>query len=129
MSADRAKGAQALSRLLDHHPAAIRTVVWRPEPLEPQEFGHLEIETKHGHVVVIDHATGAVYRNPPAPPQAGPVRQLRDLTAHLPGAFDGRPTFHRVTPSSRGYHFALSTGSGFSFILDPRFPLISLDPD
>lgn len=129
MSVDGTGGTRALARLLGQHPAAIRTLVWRTEPLDPDAFGHLEIETKHGHVVVIDHVTGAVYSNPPAPPQAGSVRQCRDLTAHLPCAFDGRPTFDRVTPSSRGYHFALSTGAGFSLTLDERFPLISPDPE
>lgn len=122
-------GAGPLARLLGQHPAAIRTLVWRAERLEPDEFGHLEIETKHGHVVVIDHVTGAVYSNPPAPPHATSVRQCRDLTAHLPCAFNGRPTFERVTPLARGYHFALSTGAGFSLTLDPRSPLLAPDPD
>jgi hypothetical protein len=127
LSADRADGAARLSRLVGQHPAAIRTVVWRTEPLAPEEFGHLEIETKHGYVFVIDHVTGAVYSNPPAPPDTDAPRQFRDLTGRLRGAFDGRPTFAGVTPSRTGYEFALSTGAGFSLTLDDRSPRISPD--
>ncbi|MEJ2090039.1 MAG: hypothetical protein P8Y69_16535, partial [Gammaproteobacteria bacterium] len=75
MSADRADSVARLSRLVGQHPAAIRTVVWRTEPLAPEEFGHLEIETQHGSVFVIDHVTGAVDSNPPAPPVTDAPRQ------------------------------------------------------
>jgi hypothetical protein len=112
---------------MGQHPAAIRTLIMGTESLRPDEFGHLEIETKHGHVTLIDHLTGAVYSNPPLPPGSDTARQFRDLTHHLPGAFDGRPTFERITASTEGYHFTLSTGRGFSFTLDRHSPLVSPD--
>ena len=116
-----------LARLIGQHPAAIRTLIFGSEPLEHDRFGHLEIETKHGHVVVIDHATGAVYSKPPLPPGVAAARQHRDLTTDLPGAFDGRPTISAITPTRGGIHFALSTGAGFSLTLDEHSPVIAPD--
>ena len=123
---------EGLTRLLQQHPAAIRTLLFQSDPLGPEQFGHLEIETKHGQVAVIDHATGEVYANPPTPPNAGQARRQRDLTSHLPGAFDGRPVIQSIETTISdgmltGYHFVFSTGSSFSFTLDPLSPLVLQD--
>jgi hypothetical protein len=123
---------EGLARLLQQHPAAIRTLLFQSDPLGSEQFGHLEIETKHGHVALIDHATGEVFANPPKTPNAGHARRQRDLTGHLPGAFDGRPVIQSIETTisdgkRSGYHFTFSTGSGFSFTLDPLSPLVLPD--
>jgi len=129
---------------IDQHPAAIRYVTWEPRP--PEFAAHLEIETKHGQVAVIDHRTGSVYRRPPRPaatgqsvdpescaPLAHPARQWRDLTRLLPCAFDGRPRFSRIFPLRRadgtqtGWRFELSTGRAFEYHLHPVHPVVSSD--
>jgi len=121
-----------LSRLIGHHPASLRTIRCDGGVLAAHDFAHLEIETKHGHVVLIDHVTGQAYANPPALPGAGDARHCRDLTDYLPGAFDGRPTIKTITPLMKdsrltGFHVGLSTGAGFSFTLDEETPLILSD--
>jgi hypothetical protein len=96
---------------------------------------HLELETKHGHVVVIDHVSGECYSDPPQPPQAltGELpRRGRDLSAELPGAFDGRPTFSGFVPivekaSLTGWRIDLSNGRSFTLLLDGQTPLILPD--
>ena len=119
-----------LVRLVGQHPAAIRNVAFLDGPMDPQRLYHLEIETKHGHVTLIHGATGEVFCNPPVPPDAAGPRQARDLTAELPGAFDGRPRISSITcqGASRdpsGYQILFSTGAGFAFSPDPRTPLLS----
>lgn len=121
-----------LARLIGHHPAALRTVRWSPEPLAPDALAHLELETKHGLVTVIDHRSGAVYARPPAPPGIQSPRQHRDLSAVLPMAFSDRPVIEAIEPLTRagalrGWRFRLSTGRAFSLFLDDRVPLLSAD--
>jgi len=108
----------------------LRTVAWRRRPLEPDELAHLEIETKTGLVVVIDHASGEVYANPPMPPGATAQRQQHDLTRELASAFDGRPAFEKISPvfdqgQLSAWRFELSTGAAFSFVLNDRQLLIT----
>ena len=133
LSADvSAEKAATLADLIGQHPAAIRTVRWQRESLGADELGHLEIETKHGQVVIFDHQTGAIYANPPAPNCAKGDRQHRDLTAELPGAFNDRPVLRHITPimegeQIRGWSFGLSTGADFRLMLDESAPLLLTD--
>jgi hypothetical protein len=100
-----------LQRLVGQHPAALRLVRW-PQALS----AHVEIETKHGLVVLIDCHDGTVRANPALPPgvDAG-ARLQEDLTGTVPAAFDGRPVFQAIAAlrdSGRltGWRFDLSTG-------------------
>lgn len=109
---------EILTRLIGQHPAALRIVCWAAEPHEP---GYLEIETKHGFVTLIDHRSGAVYANPPAPPDADVrlARWQRDLTDVIPGAFTGRPRFSAIepmgnNPESISWRFTFDTGAAFT---------------
>ena len=119
---------------IDQHPAALRLVLWQPlSQRPPLESGHLEIETKHGQVAVIDHQTGIVYRLPPRPDDVEPddVRRWRDLTSALPDAFDARPRFSDIRPLRDGagqttaWRFELSTGRSFEFHMHPTHPVLS----
>ena len=124
---------ETLQRLIGHHPAALRTVCWRTDPLQPGEFSHLELEAKHGQVVVIDHTHGTCHAEPPLLPGADALmRQQRDLTSHLPGAFHDRPRFSGFTPLMadgrlEGWRIDLSTGRHFNLTLDGETPLILPD--
>ena len=134
--------ADPFADFIDQHPAAIRAVCWH-ERLLPDAAplrGHLEIETKHGQVAVIDHRSGTVYRCPPRPPDADEDanqtpsrRHWRDLTRLLPGAFDDRPRFSRIHPligsngRAIGWRFELTTGRAFEFHLHPEHPVLSTD--
>jgi len=125
----------SLSRLLGQHPAAVRTVCWRSAALTSTELQHLELESKHGHVVVIDHDSGECHADPPQPPLGlDPTRprQQRDLSAELPGAFEGRPTFTGFVPiveaqALRGWRIEFSNGRNFTLTLDEQTPLILPD--
>jgi hypothetical protein len=119
--------AELMERLVGQHPAALRAVRWQAMPLGAEDLGHLEIETKHGQVVVIDHATGTPYANPPEPPVRSGPRQARDLTATVPAAFDGRPTITAVTlaPSAAAWVLALSTGAEVVFSLGAAAPTLT----
>ncbi len=107
--------ACALTRLLGQHPAAIRKVRWDGPESGQTSRDYLEIETKHGRVVVIDPSRGTVSADPPLPPgiPTGAVRIQQDLTEAVPSAFDGRPVFSLVSAQQgdqTGWHFQLSTG-------------------
>ncbi len=90
-------------------------------------MGHLEVETKHGHVLVFDHRAPAVYACPPAP-EGTLGRSWQDLTERVPEAFDGRPVFAAVSLASHDgrpcWQFDLSTGAKLTFVLDPSSPLL-----
>lgn len=134
----------AFEDFINQHPASVRLVRWqrpsqdtpRPGGRDPAPGGHLEIESKHGQVAVIDHRSGAVYRHPPRPPDTDPseVRSWSDLTARLPGAFNDRPRFSRIAPryGHQGiliaWRFELNTGSVFEFHMHPDHPVLSTDP-
>ena len=122
----------ALSRLIGQHPSAIRSVCFSEEPHAPGSLAHLEIETKHGHVTLIDHATGEVYSNPPAPSGVSLdlARRQRDLSDVLPGAFADRPRFaaiERIAAGGRtkGWRFHMDTGAAFTLTLDDRLPIVT----
>jgi hypothetical protein len=121
-----------LARLIGQHPSAVRSVRFSEDPHESGTLAHLEIETKHGFVTLIDHRSGAVYANPPVLPGVDPdlSRQQRDLSDQLPVAFSGRPRFSAVIPlitdgMLRGWHFVLDTGGAFTLTLDQRLPIVS----
>ena len=88
-------------RLIDQHPAALRSVCWGAG-MHQQRLHHLEIETKHGRVLVFDHQAPRVYCNPPRPHINSPQDRLaqrswRDLTEQVPAAFDARPVITSVS--------------------------------
>ncbi len=127
-----AEPPEALRRLIGQHPAAIRSICFSEEPHLPGAMAHLELETKHGFVILIDHRTGAVFANPPAPPAVDVHlnRQQRDLTDELPGAFADRPRFSKVEPLHRngaltGWRFELDTGAAFTLTLDEHLPIVA----
>ena len=124
-----------LARLIGQHPSAIRSICFSAEPQQPGALAHLEIETKHGFVTLIDHRTGQALANPPAP--AGVAvqhcRQQRDLTAELPGAFADRPRFANIEALDdngrlRGWRFELDTGRAFTLTLDEHLPIVTATP-
>jgi hypothetical protein len=120
---------EGLSRLIGHHPAAVRSVSFGPSA-EDDGLCHLELETKHGQVSLIHHSTGQVFQSPPRPPDAAGPRRERDLTAAVPCAFDGRPRFTGVEVlidkgALAGYRFTLSTGATLSFVLDEHSPSLT----
>lgn len=126
-----------LRRLIGQHPAAVRSVCFSPGAQPPETQAHLEIETKHGFVVLIDHRTGAVYANPPVPDAVAPgsVRAQRDLSDALPGAFADRPRFAAVRPvretgdgaddALTGWRFELDTGAAFTLTLHEQVPIVA----
>lgn len=121
----------ALARLIGQHPSAIRSICFSEESHEPGALGHLEIETKHGFVTLIDHRTGAAYASPPSPPGVRiQNRQQRDLSDELPGAFAERPRFSKVAAMEengvlQGWRFELDTGAAFTLTLDERLPIVA----
>jgi hypothetical protein len=123
---------EPLARLIGQHPAAIRSVCFSEGPHERDALAHLEIETKHGFVILIHHRTGAVYSNPPVPPgvDTGRFRQQQDLSDALPGAFADRPRFAAVEAvrdgeNLAGWRFLLDTGAAFTLTLDERLPIVA----
>ncbi len=111
-------------RLLGQHPAALRSVHF-DGAAHPEALGHLEVETKHGIVLVFDHRRPVVYASPPAPPGLERERRWRDLTAAATAAFDNRPTFSGVTlidDEQQSWRFELSTGAELLFALDATRP-------
>lgn len=121
-----------LSRLIGQHPSAIRSVSFSENPHDPGALAHLEIETKHGFVVLIHHRTGAVYANPPVPENVDVrlARQQRDLSDQLPGAFANRPRFSAVAPLLEadrlaGWRFELDTGVAFTLTLHETVPIVA----
>ncbi|HEY5644635.1 MAG TPA: GNAT family N-acetyltransferase [Pseudomonadales bacterium] len=140
MSAD---DTAALTRLIGAHPAALRSVRWEPSrargaadraesahPLASADY--LEIETKHGQVVIIEPGTGNVYANPPRPDQVEPDarRRQQDLTEAVPLAFDGRPVITDIVPASgpfRGWRILLSTGVTLNVTPDTALPTTSVE--
>ena len=117
-----------LERLLHVPLAALRSVCWQAEEMSSR-MAHLEVETKHGGVVVFEHLGGELYADPPRPPGVEADRQWRDLTTDITVAFDGRPSLQKIcrlqTPN--GWRFDLSTGSYFVFTLHPVAPKIWLN--
>ena len=121
-----------LRRLIGQHPAAIRSVCFSRSAHPPGTQAHLEIETKHGFVVLIDHRNGAVYANPPVPDamEPGSVRTQRDLSDELPGAFADRPRFAAVRDLRNahgltGWRFELDTGAAFTLTLNEQVPIVA----
>lgn len=117
---------RSLARLIGQHPAALRAVCWAEDAHEPGTPAHLEIETKHGFVTLIDHQSGTTYANPPAPPDldVSCPRWQQDLTEAIPGAFSGRPVFATITPMNddgvqTGWRFEFDTGAAFTFNHSP----------
>ena len=128
----------SLTRLIGQHPSAVRSICFSEEPqvrggaADNRLTGHLEIETKHGQVTLIDHRTGIAYANPPVPPGVDVRlnRQQRDLADELPGAFAGRPRFAKIEPLSTddtlsGWNFELDTGAAFTLTLDEHLPIVA----
>ncbi len=107
--------------------AALRSVCWRDEDDAESQLHHLEVETKHGRVVVFDHRNGELYADPPRPPGVIDERRWRDLTDEVVIAFDDRPTLSRITRLKKpdAWRFDLSTGVFFVFTLHPDTPVIS----
>ncbi len=123
---------EPLRRLIGQHPSAVRSVSFRADVPPPGTRAHLEIETKHGFVVLIDHRTGTVHANPPVPDTVGPdaIRAQRDLSDELPGAFAGRPRFAAVRPVRNagkltGWRFELDTGAAFALTLHEEVPIVA----
>jgi len=123
---------EPLTRLIGQHPSAIRSVRFSEEAHAPGALAHLEIETKHGFVTLIDHSSGQVYANPPVPPGVNVYlsRQQRDLSDELPGAFAERPRFSRIDALEDdgrlyGWRFELDTGAAFTLTLDEHLPIVA----
>ena len=115
--------------LAGHHPAALRSVHWQAGGGGENALAHLELETKHGRVVVFDHREPRLYANPPRPPEARGRRHWRDLTGCVPRVFDNRPRIRRLaldTPESgkARWRLELSTGVVLVFVPDPESPLL-----
>jgi hypothetical protein len=121
---------QRARRLINHHPAALRSVNWSLEPAD-NALHHLEIETKHGQVVVFDHHIPVVYSQPPQPQIHPGPRHWRDLTLEAPVAFDGRPVVVSVDfeLSPPCWRLRLSTGAELHFILGETAALLSIHHD
>ena len=122
----------SLARLIGQHPSAVRSVCFSEDPHPPGTLAHLEIETKHGFVVLIDHRTGEALARPPVPEGVDPrqARQQRDLSDALPGAFADRPRFAKIDASSRdgrleGWRFELDTGRAFTLTLHDEVPIVA----
>ncbi|MGE0624971.1 MAG: hypothetical protein AB7I04_13790 [Pseudomonadales bacterium] len=121
-----------LARLVGQHPAALRAVCWTgPRPAD-RSRDHLEIETKHGRVVVIDPESGAAFANPPLPPRITPGsrRQQRDLTELVPAAFNDRPVITAVEMllaggRTAGWRVHLSTGIALTLKVPEVVPQVS----
>lgn len=114
-----------LERLIGQHPASLRSVSWDPHG-HHEPLAHLELETKHGHVVVFDHQQPVIYAAPPAPPDAVYPRTWHDLTEQVPEAFDNRPVLTAFSYQQEpvGWLISLSTGVTLSYLLDPHEPIL-----
>ncbi len=125
--AELATGTGATATLLNVPLAALRSVCWREEESEDFQLHHLEVETKHGRVIVFDHRSGELYADPPRPRGVTDKRRWRDLTADVVIAFDDRPSLNRITrlKNPDAWRFDLSTGAYFVFTLHPDTPVIS----
>ena len=115
-------------RLIGQHPAALRSVSWQPSPPDTH-LHHLELETKHGQVVVFDHQQPAVYSQPPSPASARDLRSWRDLTELAPEVFDGRPTITGIQYQKQppAWVISLSTGVRVTFLLDSTNPQLRFE--
>lgn len=115
-------------RLIGQHPAALRSVSWTQEAAD-NALHHLEVETKHGQVVVFDHQTPVVYSQPPQPPAEWRPRHWRDLTLDVPVAFAGRPVIVSVdfVISPAAWRLRFSIGAELSFILDASSPRLLIN--
>jgi hypothetical protein len=113
-------------RLVGQHPAALRSVHWCTAEAGTR-LRHLEVETKHGQVVVFDHRQPLVYSQPPRPTGTQQPRRWRDLTEEARVAFDDRPVITQVEFIDSPAHWQLrfSTGARLSFMLDGSTPLLS----
>jgi hypothetical protein len=112
-------------RIIGQQPAALRSVTWHPQPPQ-RHLHHLELETKHGHVIVFDHHQPIIHSLPPNPGDVHHHRQWQDLTEQVPGAFNGRPTIVTIKPQSDplGWTISFSTGASLTFVLSPTSPLL-----
>jgi len=118
------------------HPAAFRAVCWtEPQPGE-RSPEYLEIETKHGLVVVIAPSTGAAFANPPLPQEVTPDsrRVQTDLTEPVAAAFNDRPVFTAIVPVSAegtfaGWRFHLSTGTVLTLTPASVVPVTATERD
>jgi len=115
-------------RLIGQHPAALRSVTWHPQP-PMRDLHHLELETKHGHVIVFDHHEPKIHSLPPRPDQVYHHRQWQDLTEQAPGAFNGRPTIAAIEAQHDplGWIIKFSTGASLTYLLSPTRPLLLAD--
>ena len=114
--------------LAGHHPAALRSVHWQGGSAD-NTLAHLELETKHGRVVVFDHREPHLYANPPRPPEAHGRRHWRDLTDRVPRVFDNRPRILRLVldtteAGTARWRLELSTGVVLVFVPDRESPLL-----
>ena len=118
-----ARELRKLDRLTGQHPAAFRSVSWNPEP-HNHHLQHLELETKHGQVVVFDHRRPELYSQPPAPTEAQFPRTWHDLSEKIPQAFNGRPTItgFEFQTQPAAWIISLSTGIRLVFALDQQHP-------
>lgn len=126
-SAGSSGDAAIIERLLHVPLAALRSTCWSADDGAESRLHHLEIETKHGGIVVFDHRSGELYADPPRPPGVTTKRRWRDLTAEVVIAFDDRPTLSGITRLNNpdAWRFDLSTGVFFVFTLHPDTPVIS----
>ena len=108
-----------IERLIGQHPAALRSVWW-DDAHAGADLVHLEVETKHGRVLVFDAAAPLVHELPPAPPGSAQPRCWRDLTEQIPEAFDGRPLITGVAEAMQEgrpcWRLELSTGVTIVFV-------------
>lgn len=116
-----------LDRLINQHPAALRSVSWHPEP-HSHDLQHLELETKHGQVVVFDHHQPVLYTLPPEPAQTLHPRIWHDLTEKIPEAFNGRPTIagFEFQQQPAGWIIELSTDIRLLYTLDDQHPSLQV---
>jgi hypothetical protein len=114
-----------VSRLIGQHPAALRSVTWHPQP-PMRDLHNLELETKHGHVIVFDHHQPIIHSLPPRPDQVHHHRQWQDLTEQAPDAFNGRPTIAAIDTQDnpQGWVIRFSTGTSLTYLLSATSPLL-----
>jgi hypothetical protein len=123
MTQPNAQELKKLDRLIHQHPAALRSVSWYPQS-HTHSLQHLELETKHGQVVVFDHRRPVLYSQPPKPADTLSPRLWHDLSAEIPEAFNNRPTIEgfEFDLESSAWVILLSTGIKLIFTLDERRP-------
>ena len=124
-SANISNELKNLDRLIGQHPASLRSVSWNAHG-HHEPLAHLELETKHGHVVVFDHSQPIIYSAPPRPAGTVDPRTWHDLSEQVPQAFDNRPTLSSFSfqPEPVGWLITLSTGVTLSFLLDEERPTL-----